>query len=127
MNKGEGGGLPDSGFEDQSPNTNRPRLRFKRSHEAPAEALPTHERRHVHPLEFGRVGVEQPEGATADRRPPSANDEEGAAAVAYFLGIQLKVVCSGLRIQLTEFGVQLGDKVTADLSVQLGASDGDQF
>jgi hypothetical protein len=101
--EGEGGGLPDPGFEDQSPNTKRARLRFERSHEAPPEAFPAHQRRYVHPLEFGRLGVEEPEAATADRRSPSVNDEEGAAAVGYFLGIQLKVVCSRLRIQLTEF------------------------
>jgi hypothetical protein len=123
----ESGGLPNAGFQHQSPNAKRPRLRFERSYEAPPEALPTHRRTHVHPLEFGRLGVEEPEGATADRRSPSVKDEEGAAAVGYVFGIELKVVCSRLWIQLTEFRVQQRDKATADLGVQLGASDGDHL
>src|SRR5262245_40076673 len=86
--EGESGGLPDPGFEDQPLNAKRPRLRFERTHEAPPEAFPTHDRRHVHPLELGGLAVEEPEGATADRRSVSGNDEERAAAVGYLPGIE---------------------------------------
>jgi hypothetical protein len=124
---GEGRGLPDPGFENESPNAKRPRLRFERSHKAPPEAFPTHERRYVHPLEFGRLGAEEPEGAAADRVSASVNDQKRAAAAGYFLCIELKVVCARLRIQFAEFGVQGDNKATADLGCQLGASDRDHF
>ena len=56
--EGEGGGLPDAGFEDKSPNTQCPRLRLESSHEAPPQTPPAHGGRHIHPLEFGRPGIE---------------------------------------------------------------------
>ncbi len=41
------------------------------------------------------LGIEKPQGAAADRRSLAVDDEEGAAPVGYFLGIQVKVVAPG--------------------------------
>jgi len=123
----EGRGLPDAGFEDKSPDAKGPRLRLERSHEAPPEPAPAHDGRHIHPLEFGRLGIEEPQGAAADRRSPSVNDEESAAPVGYFLGIQVKVVRSRLGIDAAELGVQRVDEGTADLGGQLNARYRDRF
>ena len=123
----EGGGLPDAGFEDKSPDAKGPRLRLERSHEAPPEPAPAHDGRHIHPLEFGRLGIEEPQGTAADRRSLSVNDEEGAAPVGYFLAIQVKVGRSRLGIDAPELGVQRVNEGTADLGGQLGARYGDRF
>ena len=68
-------------------------------YETPAKSVPTDERRHVHPLEFGRLGIEEAQGAAADRRSLSVDDEEGAAPAGYLLGIRRRIV-AGMRLQL---------------------------
>ena len=68
-----------------------------------------------------------PQGAAADRRSRSVNDEEGAAPVSYFLGMQVKVGRSRLRIDSAELGVQRVNEGTADVGGQLGARYGDRF
>ena len=112
----ERSGLSDAGFENEAPNAKCPRLRFERSHEAPPDAFPTHKGRHIHPLEFGRFGIEEPQGAAPNRRCPSVYDEKGAAALSDFLGVQLKVVRPWLGIERSELGIQREDQAKTDLS-----------
>src|SRR5206468_1758127 len=109
----QSGGLPDAGFEDKSPNAQCPRLRLESSHETPPQTPPAHGWRHIHPLEFGRLGIEESHGAAADRRSVSVDDEKGAAPVGDFLGIQVKVGRSRLGIEAPELGVQRLNEGTA--------------
>ena len=83
--EGEGGGLPDAGFEHKSPNAQCPRFSLESSHEAPPQPPPAHGGRHIHPLEFGRLGIEEPQGTAANRRSLSVDDEEGAVPLGDFL------------------------------------------
>src|SRR5262249_10051696 len=123
----EGGGLPDTGLKNESPNAERPRLRLENSHETAAQTPPAHDRRHIHPLELCRIRVEEPQRAAADRHSFPVHDKEGAAALGHLRGIQLKVVRSRLGIQPAQLRVQRLNETTADVGGQLGARYGDSF
>ena len=80
--------LPYAGFQDESPNAKCPGLLFERGHEAPPQPGPAGGGNHIHPLEFGRLGIEEPKGTAADWSSLSVEDEKGATPARYILGIQ---------------------------------------
>ena len=123
----EGGGLPDASFEDQAPDAQCPGLGLESGHETPPQALPAHGGGHIHPLEFGRLGIEESQGAATDRSSLLVDDEEGAAPAGHLLGIQTKVRRHGLGIDASELGVQGVNQGVADVGGQIGAFDGDRF
>jgi hypothetical protein len=123
----EGGCLPHAGFQDDSPNAQCPGLRLEGGKEAPPQTCSADSGSHIHPFEFGRLRVEEPEGAAADGSPLPVNDEEGAAPGGYFLGIQPKVSGSWLGIETMQLVVQGANEGAADLCGQVGAGDGDCF
>jgi len=123
----ESGRLPHAGFQHESPNAQCARLRLESDHEAPPEASPAGAGNHIHTLELGRLGIEEPKGTAADWSSLSGNDEKGAAPGSYFLGIQLKVSCARLGIQTAQLIVQAANESAAGLVGQVGASDGERF
>lgn len=122
----EGGRLPHPRFQHEPPNAKRPGLRFECRHEAPPQACPADVGSHIHPFEFGRLGIEEPEGAAADGNSLSVHDEEGAAPVSHFIGVQLKVGGSRLGIGIAQLVIEGANERAADLGGQVGAGDGDR-
>ena len=123
----EGGDLTNAGFEDKPPSPQCPRLLLESSHKASSQTPPAHGGRHEHALELGRLGIEETQGAAADRCSVPVDDEEGAAPAGYFFGVQTKVGCSRLGVHTPEFFVQRINEGTADVGGQLGTGYRDRF
>ena len=123
----KGGRLPYAGFQDESPNAQCPGLRLESGHEAPPQTCAPDGGIHIHPFEFGRLGIDEPKGAAADRRSLPVNDEEAASPASDFLGIQLKVSGAGLGIDTAQLLVEGANEGAADLGGQLRTGNGDRF
>jgi hypothetical protein len=66
--------LPDAGFEDEPPGASCPGLGLERGHETAAQTCPADRGIHIHPLELGRLVVDEPKRAATDRSAVPVDD-----------------------------------------------------
>ena len=117
--------LTDAGFENQPPCAKRASLFLECSDQAPSQTGAANGRIHIHPLELGGLGVDEPERTAPDRGSVAVDDQEGAAGAGHLLGIQMKVRGARLWVHRAQLVVQSANERAARLRGQVGAGDGD--